>query len=166
MTHLSPTAVADMISRELGVHIRYVDSLPDDVTGFLDKEEPPTFIAVKRSCPPSEQVFTMLHELGHLCLHRRPRPPHWTRTFLTHVWDNHAMAVTTRALRRYVNRNFGPEFEADAFATLFLMYFRCQDDLREYMERHPEKNWRVLFFATLLFGLYIKRRIGAIFHRH
>lgn len=158
MNTVSSSSIDDMIQRELGIQVRYVDDLPDGGFGFLDPSEPPTYIAVNRTCHPSEQVFTIFHELGHLFLHRRPRQQRAVERLLDHVWDNHTMAVICRATRRYAYRNFGPERQADMFAFGLLLSFRRQDDIRHCLNHHPDKSLLFAYTALFFTGQQMKRR--------
>ena len=162
MTYTSPITIDDFILALYGIQVIYVDDVPaENNTGFLDKSEPPTFIAVKRVLHPSEQVFTILHELGHLVMHRRPcpRPSNWAQRFLTHIWDNHYMAWFARAVRKRFHKQYDREFEADMFALDLMARFGRRYDLQEYLTRHPENTGWFLLLATHIRTRAIKLRL-------
>lgn len=62
-----PVPVAKL-ARDLGARIR-VGPLPDELSGFLLREENTVTIGVNSLHPKSRQLFTLAHELGHLRLH-------------------------------------------------------------------------------------------------
>ena len=156
--NLKPVFTINEIAAHLGLTIKYCEELPPNAPGHLDQFDPPKYIALDPRQPHCEQVFTFFHEVGHLLLHRRPGPRMWLFRLVNRKWNNHLMAVWMRASRRYYNRNFNREVEADAIATVFLFNLRYTGDLREYIERHPEKTWSVLFFMSLCIYGGLKRR--------
>jgi len=105
--------------------------------------------------PRCEHVFTLLHEVGHYLIHFKNRPrKHHPRFFDLH-WKAEWLALACSKVRRYFrfifNKQSGKEWEADLWAMCAFVYCaKCigrRDELRAFLDRHPEKSKLFLLVA-------------------
>jgi hypothetical protein len=133
------------LSRHLGLKVKFVDYLGDQTHGKLLVRERRILINARK--PRSEHVFTVLHEIGHYLLHvLNPHRRQIPRFFDIH-WQNDLLAgffsKIRRVLRFVLNRQSGKEWEADLWALcafcVLARNFSGKDELKNFLERHPEK---------------------------
>jgi Zn-dependent peptidase ImmA (M78 family) len=98
----------EMIVKSRGARIFY-QSLEDDVSGFLYRDETQAVIGVNTHHAPVRQNFTTAHELGHLLLHDLDRL-HVDNGFRVRLRDDKSSQGTDEAER-----------EANLFAASLLM---------------------------------------------
>lgn len=101
----------DPIAKAHGARV-YYQSLEDDVSGFLYRDDKQTVIGVNTHHAPVRQNFTKAHELGHLLLHDRDVEP-------LHV--DHSFRVVRLRDRTSSDGKDEAEREANLFAATLLM---------------------------------------------
>jgi hypothetical protein len=140
-----------------------VDDLPDKVAGFLQSGSDPRYIFVNARKSPSEQVFTIAHELAHYIMHLDRKPWVIRPWYLKIKWQAPLAVRISGRLERLVRLGFGREWQADLWALAFLWEIGATDDLLAFMDSHPEKS--ALCWTTGLVMVYvrIKRRIKDFF---
>lgn len=132
-----------------GLKVLVLSDLPDNVAGFLDNRDEPQYIAVNGNLPLCEQIFTVGHELCHY-LSRHNRAP---RKYRNRVLDSHFKSkgarVFVRFVRRFTNRVFSAETEADMFAIGAMIQIGPPNELRNFLRCHPEKT-RLFIYQTVV----------------
>jgi Zn-dependent peptidase ImmA (M78 family) len=98
----------EQIAKAQGARIFY-QSLDDDVSGFLYRDQAQAVIGVNTHHSPARQKFTTAHELGHLLLHDQEHL-HIDRGFRVRLRDDVSSQGTDEAER-----------EANLFAACLLM---------------------------------------------
>jgi hypothetical protein len=68
-----------------------------------------------------------------------------------------------RYVRHYTHKLLPIEFEADMYAVAMLFELGAADDLKAYLELHPEKIWLALYVATHRLIHFPFRYVKAIF---
>lgn len=59
------------IAEKLGIVVKFDQSLKDDISGILEKNEDNKWVMrVNAKHHPNRQRYTIAHELGHFCLHK------------------------------------------------------------------------------------------------
>jgi hypothetical protein len=134
------------LAKYYGLSIELLD-LSASNAGYLDPHDDPQYIAVNRNLPHCEQVFTVAHELCHyISDHKRPRRK-YPKRFLNRQYKSRFAQLCIRDLRYFLNKILPPELEADMFAMSCLVQFGGGTDLKEFIDRHPEKFWLWMFVA-------------------
>lgn len=127
-----------------GLSVELLD-LPANNAGYLDPHDDPQYIAVNRNLPQCEQVFTVAHELCHyISDHKRPRR-RYPNQFLNQQYESRPAKLFVRDVRYLLNKIVPPEREADMFAMSWLVQSGDRKNLKEFIDRHPEKSWLFLF---------------------
>jgi hypothetical protein len=156
-------------AKHLGVKIKFVSHLADDVHGKLLPRE--KRILINANKPRYEHVYTLLHEFAHYLLHFNKRAPRrhcpW---YLKFNWKIDAIAEIASKLRRFIrlafNSKAGREWEADLWAMCGLVYlkkFVGRSDLTAFLNRHPEKKWIYRLAATATVYSETRKRIATAF---
>jgi hypothetical protein len=148
-----------------GLEIEHVDDLPDKVAGFLQSGSDPRYIFVNARKSPSEQVFTIAHELAHYIMHLDRKPWVIRPWYLKIKWKAPLAVRISRTLTRLVRIHYGPEFQADLWAYVILWQIGARDDLLAITEMYPKKN--SLFWLSSWGVIYggLKRLIKSLFQR-
>ncbi|NKE43640.1 ImmA/IrrE family metallo-endopeptidase [Roseomonas frigidaquae] len=60
----------DAMADDLGLEVRYVDNLSDDVSGKIERTRGGYRVTVNASHPRRRQRFTLAHEIAHFIMHR------------------------------------------------------------------------------------------------
>lgn len=156
-------------AKHLGVKIKFVSYLADDVHGKLLPRE--KRILINANKPRYEHVYTLLHEFAHYLLHFNNRAPRrhcpW---YLKFNWKIDAIAEIASKLRRFIrlafNSKAGREWEADLWAMCGLVYlkrFGGQPDLTAFLNRHTDKKWIYRLAETATVYSETKKRIATAF---
>ena len=131
-----------------GLKIEYRDDLPADNAGFLHDADEPLFIAINRSLPRCEQAFTIGHELCHFLKHQNRPRRNFNIRLLNHPWESRRAKTYARYVRKILHIFLPVEFEADLFAVGMLFELGAMEELKAYLELHPEKIWLCLYVVT------------------
>jgi hypothetical protein len=124
-----------------GLRIEFRDDLPANNAGFLQSADEPQYIAVNRSQPYCEEVFTIAHELCHYFSdHKRPHRKFRSR-LLNGKYKSRGLKIYVASVRRWTNKILPRELEADMFAMSWLVQHEGGTVLKEFIDRHPEKTW-------------------------
>jgi hypothetical protein len=158
------------LAKHFGLKVKFVCYLKDDVHGKLLPREKRILINAHK--PRHEHVFTLLHEIGHFLMHFKSLPrKHHPRFFDIH-WKTEWLANLCSKVRRYFRYIFskesGKEWEADLWAMCAFVYLAkhlgCRDELRAFVNRHPEKaNLFRLVEVAVVYG-DTKTRIQKAYH--
>lgn len=140
------------LARDFGVKIVHVHYLGSDVYGKLLPREKRMLINARQ--PRHEQVFTVLHEIGHYFCHVQNQYRNRYPKFLDRNWKFDGLIEFIARVKRSMKYGFaktsGKEFEADLWAFCAFIYFTrqlgCQKDLLIFLDRHPEKT-RIFLLA-------------------
>lgn len=121
----------EKIARIAGATIRK-GRLPDDLSGFLMRENTPPIIGVNTAHRPTRQRFTIAHELGHLLLHTGSS--YVDRSFPIFFRDSRSGSAEIRV-----------EIEANQFAADLLMpQFLLNEFAREPVDIDGDEHVREL----------------------
>jgi hypothetical protein len=147
------------LARVHGGELKFATGLPVRFYGCQDTESP--IAVINSDQPQSELIFTILHEIAHKALHcqrqyRLPIP--W---FLNRPYENEVVGENVYKLRRALRLHCGQEWQADIWALCAYSLIGCPDDLKNFLQRHPEKMHLLLF---VLPGIWKTRLISA-FHK-
>ncbi len=135
------------LAKFYGLNVEFLD-LPASNAGYLDPHDDPRYIAVNRNLPHSEQVFTVAHELCHyISDHKRPRRKYPNR-LLNQQYQSRRAQLIVNFYRYILNKLLPPEREADMFAMSWLVQYGGGNNLREFIDRHPEKLWMCIFVTA------------------
>jgi Zn-dependent peptidase ImmA (M78 family) len=104
--HSLPVPI-NKVAKAAGVTLRF-GPLPDDLSGFLFRQDDVAIIGVNSTHPRQRQSFTVAHELGHLRLH--PARNYVDHQFGFYRRDSQSSTATDKA-----------EMEANRFAAELLM---------------------------------------------
>jgi len=140
-----------------GLKVRFVDYLGDGDHGKLLPRE--RRILINAHKPRHEHIYTLLHEIGHFILHfKNPIKKRHPR-FFDIEWKMEWLAILCSKVRRYIRFIFtkesGKEWEADLWAMCAFVYLAkitgCRNELRRFLQRHPEKlnHFRLVKIAML-----------------
>ena len=86
------------MARYLGIQVKFVSYLADDVHGKLIPRE--KRVLINASKPRTEHIFTLLHELGHFVLHYQNFPRKYHPWYLEIHWKNKFLAKQSSFARR------------------------------------------------------------------
>jgi IrrE N-terminal-like domain len=135
-----------------GLQIEYRDDLPANNAGYLDPHDEPQYIALNRNLPHCEQAFTIAHELGHYLRHHNQPRRRFFPGVLDREYQSERIADLACRTRRTLYLIFTKEWEADLYAFCLLFNIGAGDDLKAYLERHPEKmRMGIVAFAICFF---------------
>jgi hypothetical protein len=169
MKHRIKNTLREM-SQNLGIKVKFVDYLGDDVHGKLFPREKRILINAHK--PRCEHIFTLLHEIGHYLVHFQSSPrKHHPRFFDIH-WKTEWLANLCSKVRRYFrfifNKESGKEWEADIWAMCAFIYFAkligCRRDLWMFLKRHPEKTSTFLLSVVGVVCSDSLKKIKKIWH--
>jgi hypothetical protein len=155
-------------AKDLGLKVKFVDYLPEDIHGKLLPRE--RRILINANKPRCEHVYTLLHEFAHYLLHfKRIKPHRHSPWYLNINWKSDAIARIAAKVRRLVRFVFhsehGKEWEADLWAMCGLIYlnkFFGDSVLTAFLNRHPEKKWLYRLAAISTVVSDAKKRITKI----
>jgi len=138
----------------------YTDELPPHVTGIVDDRPEPTYIAVNNTQPLFVQHFSIGSALGsyYLPRHNAARPP-WYQSLFNRKWNNHYMRLWMRITRRWYNGYFNQQRRSELFALSMMITLGYQEDLRLYLEKHPDMIKWAVFLALISFARGLKQRL-------
>ena len=131
-----------------GLKIEYRDDLPADNAGYLDPAYEPQYIAINRNLPRCEQAFTIGHELCHFLKHNNVTRRNFNVRLLNHQWESRRAKTYARYVRQITHKLLPIEFEADMYAVSMLFELGAVNDLKAYLDLHPEKTWLFLYVVT------------------
>jgi hypothetical protein len=131
-----------------GLKIEYRDDLPATNAGYLDPADEPQYIAINRNLPCCEQAFTIGHEICHFLKHHNVSRRNFNSRLLNSQWKSRRAKTYVRYLRYFTNKLLPIEFEADMYAVSLLFELGAVDDLKDYLQLHPEKTWLALYVVT------------------
>lgn len=141
------------MAQHLGIKIKFVDYLSDDVHGKLLPREKRILINAHK--PRVEHMFTVLHEIGHFLVQFKNPLKHCRPWFLNIEWKQNRLARLQSQIRRsyrfWLNSNAGTEWQADLWAMCAFVYLSrvigCRRELFAFLNRHPEKTGVFLLAA-------------------
>lgn len=145
-----------------GLQIEYRDDLPANNAGYLDAQEEPQYIAVNRNLPHCEQAFTIAHELGHYLKHHNQPRRRFFPGVLDRKYQSQRVADVANRTRRSLYFIFTKEWEADLYAFCLLFNIGAGNDIKAYLERHPEKMRMCSVAFTVRFVKVIPRIIKGL----
>ena len=133
--------------------------LPPHVTAMLDNRPNPTYIAVNATQPLFEQNSSVLYAIGRNYLPRHPakQPPLYR--VLNKKWKSRFMRLWMRTTRRWYHRNFSYEKQSERFALVMMMKLGYQEDLRLYLENHPQMTGWAVWLSFLTIVQALKQRL-------
>lgn len=116
---------------------------------------------MNRSLPHCEQAFTIAHELGHYLNHHRTR-----RRFFPKVLDREYQSQRVASLAYRTQRAlyfiFTKEWEADLYAFCLLFNLGAGNDIKAFLERHPQKMRMCVLASTICFLKVLPRIIKGL----
>ena len=156
------------MSKHLGLQVKFVDYLADDVHGKLLPREKRILINAHK--PRNEHFYTVLHEIAHFLLHFKSLPRKYHPRIFDINWKAEWLAILCSKVRRYYRYTFnkasGKEWEADLWAMCAFVYiarhFKCRGELKTFLKRHPEKTSMFLLAAGSTIYCGTKTRIQKI----
>ena len=158
------------MSKHLGIQVKFVDYLSDDVHGKLLPREKRILINAHK--PRTEHIYTVLHEIGHFLIHFKSLPRRRHPRIFDINWKAEWLARLCSTVRRYYrfifNKESGKEWDADVWAMCAFIYLAkhigCRNDLFTFLDHHPEKTGT--FFLCALVTIYCdaKTRIKKVGH--
>src|SRR5271156_6396852 len=133
------------MARHLGIKVKFVHWLDDDVHGKLLPREKRILINAHK--PRFEHVYTLLHEIGHFLLHFKHLPRINHPRVLDINWSPDWLARFCSFMRRYFrfifNKGSGKEWQADVWAMCALVYlarhYGFKDEMARFLNHHPKK---------------------------
>ncbi len=141
--------------------LEYTAELPPQVAGMLDGRPEPTYIAVNNTQPLFEQHFSIGSALGsyYLPRHNAVRPP-WYQSLFNQKWNNHYVRLWMRITRRWHNSYFTQQRRSELFALSMMITLGYEEDLRLYLEKHPDMIKWAVFLALISFARGLKQRLA------
>lgn len=143
--------------------IEYVADLPDNVPGFLQPGPDPRFILVNASKSPSEQAFTIAHEIGHYVMHANRPIPAFLPWYLNIRWQSPSLSKFSSRARRWIRRVFDAEWQADLWAFILLLQIGAADDVMAIIALYPKKTVMLWHSIAALIFSRIKGRTKKLF---
>jgi len=140
----------------LGLHVAYVNDLPDHVTGALDPEARNILVNARK--PPCDQALTLGHEMAHYIMHCGRPPRNFVPWYVNCSWKAKNYVKWSRLMRKFIRKNFNQEWEAELWAFILLWCIGARDDLFALIKLYPEKT--TLFYVSLGAVLYSTLRQG------
>ena len=131
------------LAASFGLTIEYLD-LPAKVCGYLDPHDEPRYIAVNRSLPRSEEVFTIAHEIAHhemrlISILRNKPVPKYSQPKTEQEMQFQLCHIFADEYRRNNRKLSMSESAVDNWAMVWLLIIGATDDLSAYLKSHPEK---------------------------
>jgi hypothetical protein len=153
------------LARHLGIKVKFVHWLADDVHGKLLPREKRILINAHK--PRFEHVYTVLHEIGHFLLHFKSLPRINHPRILDINWSADWLARFCSFVRRYFrfifNKESGKEWQADLWAMCALVYLtrHCgfKEETATFLNRHPQKASIFLLAVYSFAYVGIKSRV-------
>ena len=145
------------------LQIEYVTDLPDNLSGFLQPGSDSCHVVVNANKPPSDQVFTIAHELAHYVMHLNRPPKDFAPGYLKTPWENKWLSKFSRLSNRWIRWKLNPEWQADLWAFIFLLYIGATDDLVAITEMYPKKSGMFWWAVATMLYCGIKQRIKNFF---
>jgi hypothetical protein len=138
----------------------YTEELPPQVTGIVDDRSEPTYIAVNSAQPTFEQHAFIGYAIGsyHLPRHYAARPP-WFQSLLNRKWKTHYMRLWMRGTRRFFHRRLGRHKQSEIFALSLLITLGYQEDLRLYLDKHPDMTGWAICLTLIMIARVLKQRL-------
>jgi hypothetical protein len=125
------------LARHAGLELKFAEGLPTRFYGCQHTEVP---IAVINSDQPQcEQIFTILHEIGHFELHCKKNHKVHIPALINRPYENALLSEVTDKARRVIRRKFYQEWVVDLWAICAFFEIGCPDDFKEFFQRHPGK---------------------------
>jgi hypothetical protein len=117
--------------------------------------EPPVAV-VHLDHPQPEVIFAILLEIGRFYIRfRNPRPLPMP-SFVNRPYENEILGDAAYKIRRAIRLKCGEVWQANLWALCAYGAIGCPDDLKAFLEQHPEK----LPFVLLAMAGHVKFRIG------
>jgi len=152
---MKPSLPLSLFLDHFGLTVIYTDKLPEQVYGMLDNAEDPRLIFVKSNLPKYEEVFTIVHELGHHVLHPNFKGRRtFSNWFTRRPWKIQILAKIARGTRISCIKTMNEEWQADLWTLCFLLLIGDSANLNEYLKHHPEKKG--LFAISVIVCIYCK----------
>jgi hypothetical protein len=153
------------MAKLLGLKVVFVSYFSADVHGKLLPREKRILINAHK--PRYENIFTLLHEIGHFLIHfktpHRKHHPHFLEIDWKIEWVLNLCSIVRRLMRRLFTKDSSKEWEADlwAFCAFFCLAKAtgCRNDMLTFLDHHPEKFWVFMLAASAVFYCGIKYRI-------
>jgi len=130
--------------RQAGFEVAYVD-FPDKVSGLATVIACEPHILVNRAKPRAHQQYTVSHELGHHVLHVSPPT------------DSVVSAVPIEGLE---------EFQANMFASAWVMFLAKDKEREELLRHNPELGFVVLLSVLMTAAILVAGLIAYLWERH
>ena len=118
------------MSKYIGIKVKFVDYLGDDVHGKLLPREKRILINARK--PRTEHIFTLLHEIGHFLVHVKKTHTLRNPRFLEIHWKSERLAnffsKVRRGVRFFRNRQSGKEARTMQARANGITYLRWSKD--------------------------------------
>ena len=125
------------LAQHAGTELIFADGLPTRFYGCQHTEAP--IAVINSDLPQCEQIFTILHEIGHFVLHHKKPHSLPIPALINRPYENKHLAEATYKIKRALRVSFGQEWQADLWATCAFFEIGCPDDFHEFFKRHPRK---------------------------
>lgn len=147
------------LARAAGTELKFIEGLPIHIYGCQHTEAP--IAVINSDLPQCEQIFTILHEIGHFVLHCKTSRSLPMPLFVNRPYKNEIMAEIAYKTRRTIRRKFDKEWQADLWAFCAFFEIGCRNDFQEFLRRHPDKTK----FLLLVFPVILKIRLTKLFKK-
>jgi hypothetical protein len=132
--------------------------MPTNAAGFLDKAEPPKFVAVNSLLSPVQQEITIAHETGHFLIsHKHLLSNHPLLRWINRERKHPLARKLSTLFMHELDQHFDTEFFADLYAISQFSVMGQTDLNRLIVEHKPKTAPWVLFLSVAAFFLAIKR---------
>ena len=150
-------------ARHAGLELNFVEGMPIRFYGCQHTEAP---IAVINSDQPQcEQIFTILHEIGHFELHYKKNFKIHIPAVLNRPYENELLSEVTHKTKRVIQQKLYQEWLVDLWAICAFFEIGCPDDFKEFFRRHPEKFKLFPLIIPFILKARLARKFKRLLHR-
>jgi hypothetical protein len=139
------------IAQCAGLTLEFPDGAPVRISGFQDGDTP--FFLISADQPDSELIFAILQKIALVPVQSKPLPFPW---LFNRPYANEFAGEVVYRTRRTVRHSLNLEWRTGLWALCAYTQMGCTNELRDFLQRHPEKTklmllvWFVILKARLV----------------
>jgi hypothetical protein len=147
------------IARQAGTELHFAEGMPISFHGCQHTEAP--IAVINSELPDSEQIYTILHEIGHAMLHYKKDyklPIPW---FINRPYENEFLSDASYKTKRILKQKMNAEWQADCMALCYFCQLGARQEFQEFLQSHPEKTKLMLVVIPSI----LKNRLVSAFKK-
>lgn len=145
------------VARIAGTELHFAEGMPVRFYGCQHTDSP--IAVINSELPDSEQIFTILHEIGHCVLHYKKDHKLPIPSFINRPYENELLSDAAYKTKRMLRQKLNSEWQADCWALCAFLQLGAREEFQDFLRRHPEKVKLVLVAIP---GIWKARLVKAL----